>query len=196
MLSVEGIEFGPVIRLPERYEVYDFTAGYDPDRYRSSPYGIGRYNEKRPTMYAGEQYEEPKRDIHIGLDIAAPVGTAVYAFYEGRIAFQGNNDKAYDYGPTIITEHTWLGQTVYALHGHLSRETLSLHRIGDTFDRGDIIGRLGTKAENGGWNPHLHFQLSLVQPTTYDLPGVVSAADREWALKNYPDPRLVLGPLY
>jgi hypothetical protein len=29
-----------------------------------------------------------------------------------------------------------------------------------------------------------------------DLPGAVSDADREAALAIYPDPRLVLGPLY
>ena len=73
MLNVQGIEFGPVIQLPEKYEVYDFTEGYDPDRYSSSAYGFGRYDERRPNMYAGEQYEEPKRDIHVGLDIAALV---------------------------------------------------------------------------------------------------------------------------
>ena len=30
----------------------------------------------------------------------------------------------------------------------------------------------------------------------HDLPGVVSSRDREQALRVYPDPRLVLGPLY
>ena len=61
---------------------------------------------------------------------------------------------------------------------------------------GSILGWLGDRTENGGWNPHVHFQLSLVEPITHDLPGVVSAVDRDWARKNYPDPRLVLGPLY
>ena len=61
---------------------------------------------------------------------------------------------------------------------------------------GDVIGWVGDRTENGGWNPHLHFQLSRVQPTTHDLPGVVSQEDRAWAMTAYPDPRLVLGPLY
>ncbi|GIT41297.1 MAG: hypothetical protein Ct9H300mP10_03070 [Methanobacteriota archaeon] len=55
---------------------------------------------------------------------------------------------------------------------------------------------MGDKHENGGWEPHLHFQLSLVEPETHDLPGVVAPEDREQALLDYPDPRLVLGPLY
>ena len=50
---------------------------------------------------------------------------------------------------------------------------------------------------NGGWDPHLHFQLSLIEPITHDMPGVVNPKDREEALlKNYPDPRLVMGTIY
>ncbi len=35
-----------------------------------------------------------------------------------------------------------------------------------------------------------------VRPETHDMPGVVSPEDREQALRDYPDPRLVLGPIY
>ena len=195
-LNVDGILFAPIIQLPEQYEVYDFTAGYDPNRQLDLPFGIGRYNEKRPSMYAGEQFTGTQRDIHMGIDIAAPVGTPLFAFYDGTILFQGDNDQAYDYGPTLVTAHQWLGQTVYALYGHLSRETLSKRQAGDRFSAGDELGWVGSKAVNGGWNPHVHFQLSLVRPQTHDIPGVVNDKDRDWALLNYPDPRLVLGPLY
>ena len=47
---------------------------------------------------------------------------------------------------------------------------------------------LGNNQENGGWEPHLHFQLSLIEPLTHDLPGVVSSEDRKQALLDYPDP--------
>lgn len=42
----------------------------------------------------------------------------------------------------------------------------------------------------------VHFQLSLVEPETHDMPGVVSTAQHAAALRDYPDPRLMLGPLY
>jgi hypothetical protein len=42
----------------------------------------------------------------------------------------------------------------------------------------------------------VHVQLSLEAPPTHDMPGVVAKEDREAALRVYPDPRLVLGPLY
>jgi hypothetical protein len=55
---------------------------------------------------------------------------------------------------------------------------------------------LGDRHENGDWSPHLHLQLCTRAPLVCDLPGVVSAADREEARQLYPDPRLVLGPIY
>ena len=61
---------------------------------------------------------------------------------------------------------------------------------------GEVIAWFGAFEENGGWDPHLHFQLSLIEPETHDMPGVVAPEDRDQALRDYPDPRLVLGPLY
>ena len=55
---------------------------------------------------------------------------------------------------------------------------------------------MGDKHENGGWESHLHFQLSIIEPKTHDMPGVIDPNEREMALINYPDPRLVLGPIY
>ena len=102
----------------------------------------------------------------------------------------------WDYGTTIITQHLVDGKKIYALHGHLSKASLDLHQEGDTIAKGTIIGRIGNQSENGGWNPHLHFQLSYIAPLVPDLPGVVSLNEREDALKIYPDPQLVLGRLY
>jgi len=195
-LEVSGVSFEPVIRLPDDYEVYDFTAGYDPNRTLETAYGIGRYDEHRPGMYLGDQFVEGQRSVHVGIDIAAPVGEVVQSFYAGTIFSLADNALPYDYGPTIITRHQWLGQVIFALHGHLSRESLSRWSPGDAFDAGVVIAEVGDKEVNGGWNPHLHFQLCRFEPETCDLPGAVSLADRTWARTAFPDPRLVLGPLY
>ncbi len=192
-------EFAPVIRLPASYEVFDFTKGYDPDRAREGEYGIGRYNEKRPGMYQTALFTgDPAgaRNIHVGIDISGPVGTPVHAFYEGRVFLAGINPAAGDYGGTLITEHELGGRKIWALHGHLSHASVLNRRVGDAFKKGDVIATLGNKAENGGWNPHLHFQLSWQKPERCDLPGAVNEKDLEQALEVYPDPRLVLGPLY
>ena len=185
-----------MVKLPKDYEVYDFSKGYDPNRVLKSSYGIGKYAEQRPNMYKGDLFEQDQRDIHIGLDIAAPINTPVFAFAKGSVFLYGNNNNPYDYGPTIITKHLLNHITVYALHGHLSLESLAHIKTISSFQAGDIIGYIGSKEVNGGWNPHLHFQLSLLKPETYDLPGVVHQDQLEWALQMYPDPQFVLGKLY
>jgi len=194
-LRTEGVAFGPVVKLPGEYEVYDFAHGYDPQRPLTHAYGVGKYDELRPGMYKGEQFEGI-RNIHVGIDIGTPAGEPVLAFFEGSIFKLGNNALPYDYGPTIITKHQWLDQTVFALHGHLSTASLEKWKEGDRFEKGEVLAHVGEKHENGGWNPHLHFQLSLIEPETHDLPGAVSAADRAWAQRAFPDPQLVLGTLY
>ena len=194
-LDTRGCVFAPVIDLPAGYEVYDFTAGYDPARTLQSPYGVGRYDERRVGMYTTALFEG-RRDVHMGVDLAAPVGTEVHAFADGEVHRFGYNPAPGDYGHTLVTRHDVRGVTVYALHGHLSARSLEGRFEGQPVVRGEVIAWLGDRHENGGWNPHLHFQLSLVRPEVADLPGVVTVADREEALRRYPDPRLVLGPLY
>jgi peptidoglycan LD-endopeptidase LytH len=191
----QSFEFSAVIALPPAYEVYDFSQGYDPNRTRSSPYGIGKYNEKRPGMYQGDLYQN-QRDIHVGVDIAAPIATPVHAFFGGEVILSGDNDQPWDYGCTLVTEHRLDKRTLYALWGHLSRSSLEASFVGRRFAAGEVIAWIGDPTENGGWNPHLHFQLSWVRPEKADLPGVVSFLDLKQALEIYPDPRLVLGPLY
>lgn len=195
MLNTQGLTFSPVIDLPASYEVYDFTRGYDPKRSMLSEYGIGRYNEERQGMYTTELFAG-ERNIHMGIDVAAPVGTPVRSFFEGEVYLFAYNAAPGDYGHTLITKHVLNGTEVYALYGHLSAASTRDKTVGSKVRSGDVIAWVGDKHENGGWNPHLHFQLSLTRPHVCDMPGAVAAKDREAALKIYPDPRLVLGPLY
>jgi len=185
--------------MPKTYEVFDFTKNYDPERMRRSEYGIGKYNEKRVGMYTTELFtRDPAnlRDIHMGIDIAAPAFTPAYACFDGTIFCAKIHEAAGDYGGTIITEHHLREFTFWALHGHLSHASVKNALPGTQVKQGAVIGHLGEKHENGGWNPHLHFQISLEAPLNCDMPGAVSDSMREESLKRYPDPRLILGKLY
>ena len=88
------------------------------------------------------------------------------------------------------------GERFWALYGHLSAESLKLHQTGSYVGKGSCIAFVGSEYENGGWTPHLHFQLTLAEPQSCDLPGVVNDAEYLNALSLYPDPRQVLGHLY
>jgi len=197
-LHFENHSFAPVMDYPSDPEglyVFDFTKGYNPEFIRSKGWGIGRYDEERANMYETELFNS-HRNLHIGIDIWAPAGAPVYSFYQGTAAYMTNNDNPGDYGPTIIVHHKLNGRDLYALYGHLSMKSLELISIGDPIEKGQQIGTLGSPEVNGGWVSHLHFQLSLDDPETADMPGVVAPENRAQALQQYPDPRLVLGELY
>jgi murein DD-endopeptidase MepM/ murein hydrolase activator NlpD len=198
MIDFARFHFHSVIALPREYEVYDFTRGYDPNRDLQHAFGIGRYDEDRRGMYDAALFQngEAPRTIHMGIDIGAPVGTPVHAFYDGEIFLLAYNGAEGDYGHTVITRHVLGGEELFALHGHLSERSTRERAVGARFQAGDVIAWVGDRHENGGWNPHLHFQLCVERPEVCDMPGVVSPAQRAEALKRYPDPRLVLGKLY
>ncbi|PSJ57008.1 peptidoglycan DD-metalloendopeptidase family protein [Kumtagia ephedrae] len=88
--------------------------------------------------------------VHKGVDWAAPVGTPVYAAFDGMIAFHGDGAG---YGNVVRITHEGGRETRYA---HLSRFAQDL-KAGMAVKAGDIIGYVGTTGLSTG--PHLHFEL-------------------------------------
>lgn len=198
MKGLTDYNFAKVMDYPDRPEelyVFDFSKGYDADFIKTKKWGIGKYDEQRSNMYLASQFNN-ERNVHIGIDIWTKAGSAVYSFWDGNVAYMQDNDQSGDYGPTLVIEHQLDGQALYALYGHLSKESLEMVSIGEAVNKGQQIATLGKPGVNGGWAPHLHFQLSVEDPGEADMPGVVAPGDRQKALKKYPDPRLVLGDLY
>ena len=193
ILDWKNNDYHPVVELPDNYDVLDFSV--NPWIPSKTVFSIGKYDEVRPEMYTTPIFGGV-RNIHVGIDINGPIGTPCMAFTDGKIAHFGYNSEPGDYGYVIITAHKISGINIWALYGHLSSESIAKKSIGQKIQRGETIARFGPEAENGGWEPHLHFQLSLIEPKTHDLPGVVSPSDRLQALQDYPDPRLILGELY
>lgn len=190
-------DFAPVMNYPDAKDlkVFDLSDGLREDYIRSFEWGIGKYNEKREEMYTASQFGG-LRNIHMGIDIWSKANRPVFSFYVGEVAYAANNDQDGDYGPTLITRHQLGDETLFALYGHLSEMTLQNISVGELVQKGQQIATIGSASVNGGWPPHLHFQLSWQDPGQADMPGVVSEEDHEKALEIYPDPRLVVGPLY
>ncbi len=197
--SLAGSEierYHPVVVLPSNYDVLDFTT--DKPQERKSRWSIGKYDEDRRNLYTQKRFAEDdgsRRTVHLGIDIGAPVGTAVHAFHDGTILHVGYNEGEGDYGHVIVTEH-WLPSPLFALHGHLSSDSIKGKRMGERIRRGDVIGWIGNQEDNGGWPPHVHFQISAERPTTHNMPGVCTVKERELMLKKFPDPRAILGHIY
>ncbi len=193
MIDWDSHEFHPVVDMPEDYTILDLSEGtWTPPK---TKYSVGKYDELRPGLYSTDLFSG-ERCLHIGIDIGAPVGTACMAFADGEISHFGYNAADGDYGHVVITKHILDGVPIWALYGHLDSASIEGKSVGQKVNAGDVICWMGAHDENGGWEPHLHFQLSYQEPETHDMPGVVAPSDRDEALQIYPDPRLVLGALY
>lgn len=176
-------------------------------KFQKRHWALGRYDENRQEMYTSQLFQNldnhidgysGRRTVHLGIDLAAPVGTKVHAFTDGIVHSVGYNAEHGDYGYVIVIQHSLpSGLDVWALYGHLDRSTIKGKQPGSRIHKGQAIGRIGACHENGGWEaPHVHFQLAMYPPETHDMPGASSVDDRSKALLHYPDPRYVLGPLY
>jgi len=86
--------------------------------------------------------------MHHGIDLAAPLGTDVYAARDGKVSASGVDSLL---GQYIIIDHGGGLQTVY---GHLS---LRLVRLNQQVQSGMIIGHVGSTGQSTG--PHLHFEV-------------------------------------
>lgn len=156
----------------------------------------GGYNEIRNLYQQNNHFnnsEKEERNIHIGLDLWIKAGTNVLAAVDGTIyGFDINSGKG-NYGPTIILKHELENEVFYSLYGHLSEESLDDIKIGTFFKKGEIIAQLGNSTVNGGYAPHLHFQIiKNIETNRSDYPGVCSKSDLDYYLENCPNPNAIL----
>ena len=75
----------------------------------------------------------------------------------------------------------------------MNRECLTGLSVGMPIKSGQYIANFGIADVNGGWPPHLHFQLMLdMEGKVGDYPGACRNADKTKYLQNIPDPALLL----
>ena len=126
-----------------------------------------RYNNDELRIFRGDGFQSPlpngritsrygsrldpftnRMTFHGGLDIAAALGTPVYASRDGRVV---RAETAPGYGQLVVIEHEYGYQTYY---GHLSAIKVA---VGQTVPAGHIIGLVGRTGRATG--PHLHFEV-------------------------------------
>ena len=97
---------------------------------------------------------------HVGMDIAAPLGTPILACSSGVVLYAGYavpGDRRASYGMIVIIAHNATEETIYA---HLADITLPPPVVaGQLVNAGQVIGYVGLT----GWTtgPHLHFEYRL-----------------------------------
>ena len=162
--------------------------------------GVGRYDEARllygSALFGADAAQtEERRTIHLGLDLFVEPGISVCAPLDGVVHLLAENTAALDYGPLVILRHeTSGGEEFFTLYGHLTRETLRALQPGQAIAKGEVFAHVGTLHENGGWPPHLHFQIILdLLDRGANFPGVARASERGVWTSLSPDPNLLLG---
>jgi len=111
-------------------------------------YGDGEFIWPLPrgSFWISQRFKHGK---HMALDMAAPLGTPVYAADMGRVVKAGWSEIGYGY--RVIIDH---GIDYITLYAHLSEYYV---QSGDIVQKGEIIGRVGTTGNSTG--PHLHFEI-------------------------------------
>lgn len=97
-------------------------------------------------------------NFHTGIDLGASTGTPIYAASAGRVTASGWGS----YGINVFVSNG----NMRVIYGHMSRTAVS---VGQTVDRGDLLGYVGCTGICTG--PHLHFEVQVngqhVNPYNY-----------------------------
>ena len=162
-------------------------------------FGVGRYDEPRslytsPLFGASADLEAERRTIHLGIDLFVEPRTPLRAMLDGVVHIVANNSAPMDYGPLVILQHeTGDGEKFFTLYGHLTKDSISNLSAGQHVARGQQFARVGSSDENGGWAPHVHFQIILdLLELGADFPGVAYASQRAVWTSLSLDPNLLL----
>lgn len=108
------------------------------------------YREKITWAY-GEDAIHPinkQRTTHLGIDVAAPTGTPVYAAADGVVK---KAEEQKGWGKLVVIEHEDAYTTFYA---HLN--TMEVED-GARVQKGAVIGRVGSSGQSTG--SHLHYEV-------------------------------------
>ncbi len=153
--------------------------------------GYGGYLERRLIYQASDYFKSEALDrcIHLGVDFWSSALTPIHAPYNAKVHSFQYNAKPYDYGTTIILEHELEGVAFFTLYGHLALASIKKLKKGQVIKKGEIFTAMGEPSENGGWVPHLHFQLITdMLDIEGDFVGVTSEDQLDYYQRLCPDP--------
>ena len=161
---------------------------------------VGGYGETRP-VYTTDDFraignDGPRwRSVHLGLDLwTRQSGDVVCCPLAGTVVGCGTDPTTGGYGATVILRHDPTPTlTFYTLYGHLDATSIRHLGAGTQVQGGEPLAVTGGENVNGGWPPHLHFQVMLeLLGNSVDFPGVAYPEERAVWLGICPDPRTLI----
>ncbi len=155
--------------------------------------GIGSWGEKR-TVYTDKAFQSrfidgQRRIHHLGVDLFMPAGTPLYTPLAATVASVEIEHEPLGYGGLVKLEHHPENCPPFVtLWGHMAHEALGRLKPGQKLQPGDLVGHMGDIHENGGWTPHLHFEMTTdVKLTATEILGVGEAAYLDVWADLFPD---------
>jgi len=139
------------VRELNNQKIHDLCMNPDPKRLWSGSFlrmaGSGRagFADHRTYYYQDKAIDN---QVHLGMDIASTQHVGIKAAGSGKVIF---GEYLGIYGNMVMLDH---GQGVFSLYSHLSQINVA---VGDSLNKGDILGHSGTSGMAGG--DHLHFSM-------------------------------------
>ena len=148
-LPSETVTKGQVLLIPGASGGPVPKSGTSSTTRRGWPWPVGEPNYVSQWFWAG----------HHAIDIAAPLGTPVYAAVSGTVVFAGiKYAGSAGYGGGLVI-WVMVNSKLYSPYNHLSR---SYVHVGQRVVVGQRIGSVGQSGDATG--PHLHFEVWLGYP--------------------------------
>jgi 4-aminobutyrate aminotransferase-like enzyme/Ser/Thr protein kinase RdoA (MazF antagonist) len=161
--------------------------------------GVGSWGEKR-TVYTDTAFESrfidgQRRIHHLGVDLFMPAGTPLYTPLAAKVRSVEIEHEPLGYGGLVALEHAPEGCPPFVtLWGHMAHEALARLKPGDRLEAGALVGHMGDIHENGGWAPHLHFQMSTdIHLRATEIIGVGETAFLDVWAEIFPDAATLAG---
>jgi murein DD-endopeptidase MepM/ murein hydrolase activator NlpD len=111
-----------------------------------------------------------QREMHEGIDIAAPHGTAIMATADGIVSFSG---PLAAFGNVVFINHGHGFTTFYA---HTSSNRV---KEGQKIKRGEVVASVGTTGRTTG--PHVHYEVQVSGTTVNPLKYIVDPSGAKFA---------------
>ncbi len=183
--AAEG-DYGPTIVLEHRVSMAPGAAGAAPDGAGAEPVGsdVGRGGAGSGVGPDGVGAAQGGAGAEPGGSGVGPDG--VGAAQGGAGAEPGGSGVGRGFSPADLR--------FFTLYGHLSLESLEGMAPGRHIAKGERFARLGDALVNGGWPPHLHFQvMTSMLGRSGEFPGVAAPGERDIWLSLCPDPNPIVG---
>lgn len=157
---------GAILDLSNESEIFNFFKSYSIQEFddyfnslmqnSNTNFLIGKYGEDRKKLFENfgiERFTKNGKTLHAGIDIFMPALSKVTLPEDAKLIESKKDTEIGGYGHYLIYEC----KKVFLLFGHVYPQVYLT--VGETYNKGEIIATLSKIEDNGGYLPHLHFQV-------------------------------------